>query len=702
MRASRPANSHYCLVAASLTTAVGIIIAAAITAIVHHSESERLRVRFEDVANHRIRNVEGSLQTCVNHVEAVQALMESENGVGPDAFRTFARHFLNREPYITAIEWVPAISNGGRAASREVFYPVLFSEPAEANRSSVGVDYSSDPERWAAMREAIQTGRPQATRSISLPGEAERSGVQIFMPVYANGEEAASRVCRGLVSARFDTVALTNYALANVEIAGVDVSFYEYDSDGSERVLCTRWSRARPEKEQCLPGQTPAQRRTFEERGYAISHRIKVAGLTWWVSVTPAPAFFDMFETRNWRLVLLAGIALSIVIGYIVLATLRLLLSREERARLHLAAVVESSGDAIYTKNLAGIITSWNRAAEHLFGYSAAEIVGRQIAVMLPAVGLQSASSLLESASLDTRIRQYETVRATKTGKLIDVSLSVSPIRDEHGNTVEAAVIARDITERKHIERMKDDFAHLASHQLRTPLSAVRLYTDMLLDGYAGELSALQREYLSIVSTSTNRMIELVSTLLNISRIDSAALIVRPALHQLDVLLGNVLNEMDGKVSGKQIHLDVSMESGMPEVSVDAVIVHEIYSNLISNAIKYTPPGGTIDVALSLEYGHFVTVIADTGCGIPPDEHERVFSRFYRGSNALQHDQEGSGMGLYLVKALCDLSGCSIAFESTPPGGTTFRFLVPATGMKERTGRSPLESTLGKEKMEYV
>jgi signal transduction histidine kinase len=188
-----------------------------------------------------------------------------------------------------------------------------------------------------------------------------------------------------------------------------------------------------------------------------------------------------------------------------------------------------------------------------------------------------------------------------------------------------------------------------------------------------------------------------VGTLLNISRIDSQALMVRPVPSYLGELLLDVLNEMEGEVKGKRILLEVDMGSGLPLIPLDPVIVHEIFINLLTNAVKYTPAGGAIEVELAHVDDRFVTRITDSGCGIPREDHDRVFSRFYRGEN-VRNEQEGSGMGLYLVKSLCELSGCQISFESEPGHGTTFRFSVPRAGMPEKSGRSQLESNSRKER----
>jgi PAS domain S-box-containing protein len=723
MRSLRLKKANLCLLAGLLTTVAGIATSIAVATVIQREERARVRTRFERVSFDRIQSLQASLQSSVNYAEAIRAFFMSSKTVDRDEFHRFVQDILASQPYIVALEWVPAVAASDRAAfeagaagaikdpvtrsiepARDVYYPVLFSEPSTENRASLGLDYGSIPDCRETMRDALRSGKAQATRVRTWNGSSgddDGSIVQIFVAVYENGAGTlatdSTRVCRGFISAVFRTGQMTEVALGGLELAGVDISFYEEGDTGERKLIRTRWSRARPESEWHAPGLQPGELARFDANGFMVSHRLDVGGLRWWVLTTPAPAFFDMNDEHVWRLVLLGGLALSVVSGYITLLSLRTLLNREERTRLHLAAVVESSADAIYTKSLAGTITSWNRAAERLLGFTAQEIIGKPVVVIQPSAGLQETSRLMEPRDNETRTRQYETVRIAKNGNPIDVSLSVSPIRNDRGDMIEAAVIMRDITEQKRIDHLKDDFIHLASHQLRTPLSALRLYTDMLLEDYAGELNPEQRDYLNIVATSTQRMVDLVGTLLNISRIDSAALMVQPVPCYFSELLLDVLNEMEGDIKGKQIQLDADLGSGMPLVPLDPAIVHEILINLLTNAVKYTPEGGAIHVGLAQVAERFVVSITDTGCGISQQDHDLVFSRFYRAEN-VRNEQEGSGMGLYLVKSLCELSGCQISFESQPDAGTTFRFAVPHAGMREKSGRSQLESISRKER----
>jgi PAS domain S-box-containing protein len=731
----RHKRAAFCFLAASLATATGIGASIFLSSLARKGENERLRLRFESLAVDRVKRLDENLQTSLNYVDATQAFFASSGEVNRDEFHRFVQHFFDKQPYIIALEWVPCVHaldrasferatrregfddfviadsrTGTAAGARDTYYPILFTEPFEQNRPVLGLDYGSIPERLDAMEAARRLERAQATRTIPLhrvEGREYLAGVQVFAPVFSAASRSRSsdnsvRTLSGFVSAVCLVGEMTEDAFRTVEPAGVDMFFYEDGADGERKHIYTRWSTAPDSTQAATVGPVPMERVVAEAKGFAVSQMINVAGLKWWVVSTPAPRFFEMNDDQGWRLVLIGGIAMSVVTGYILLVTLRLLTNREEKARLHLAAVVESSADAIYTKGLNGTITTWNRAAEALLGYAVGEIVGKSVALILPRDGLQESSRLVEPGDNGTRVKVYETIRIHRNGTPVDVSLSVSPIRDGNGEIVEAAVIARDITERKHIERMKDDFIHLASHQLRTPLSAVRLYTEMLLAGYAGEVKPEQHEFLNTIASSTHRMVDLVSTLLNISRIEGAALMVRPLPHPLGELLKDAVSELEADMETKRIGFQLSVEPDLPAVFVDPVIVHEIYSNLLSNAIKYTPEGGSILVSLHLDDDQFVTAVEDTGYGIPRDDHQKIFSRFFRGSNILQHDLEGTGMGLYLVRSLCDLSGCKIWFDSHEGKGTTFWFSVPRRGMKERSGKSQLETIPSKERFTHV
>jgi signal transduction histidine kinase len=213
----------------------------------------------------------------------------------------------------------------------------------------------------------------------------------------------------------------------------------------------------------------------------------------------------------------------------------------------------------------------------------------------------------------------------------------------------------------------------------------------MLEDGYQGELAAGQKEFLDIILASSQHMVDIVNMLLNLSRIEAGRISVAPVELALDSLLQQALDELQPKIAAKQQVVTQEIEEGLPLIKVDPAVIQEIFSNLLSNAVKYTPAQGTITISMTQNDKQIITRISDSGYGIPPQEQSRVFSKFYRGTNILKAETEGTGLGLYLVKTLVELVGGKISFESELGKGTTFTVTFPKKGMKTIKGDVSIE-----------
>ena len=377
--------------------------------------------------------------------------------------------------------------------------------------------------------------------------------------------------------------------------------------------------------------------------------------------------------------------------GILVTAAIRDISVRKaaERRLAHLAALVESSDEAIFSKALDGTVLSWNRGAERLYGYTPAEMIGRPISLLLPPDRLHEVEEMIERLLQGEAIEHFETVRVCKNGGLIDISVTVSPIKDADGKITGASTIARDISARKTAEasllqkvdelaRSNEElgqFAYIASHDLQEPLRMVASYTQLLSRRYKGRLDPDADEFIAFAVDGASRMQRLIEDLLAYSRVGTRGLdLVRTSSEEA---FGQALLNLRGSIeaSGAKV-----THAPLPEVLADEHQLVQLFQNLVGNAIKYRRDGvPRVHVsAVGNAKTNWRYAVKDNGIGIDPQYFEKIFGMFQRLHN--RDEFAGTGIGLAICKKIVERHGGTISVESRPGRGSTFHFTLTGSG----------------------
>lgn len=375
---------------------------------------------------------------------------------------------------------------------------------------------------------------------------------------------------------------------------------------------------------------------------------------------------------------------------------------RDARLRAQLAAIVESSDDAIVSKSLDGKIQSWNAAATRMFGYSAEEAIGQSITLIIPDELRTEEKKIIDEVTQGRRVHHFDTVRVTKSGQRVPVSLTVSPIRGPDGAVIGASKIARDITERQRVQetlrttqaalqeasRRKDEFIALLAHELRNPLAPIRYA--LAVARRSDATTELRQRSQEIIERQVNQMSRLLDDLLNVARITHGTLEVRPKLIEVSVVLDMAVESAQPYLEAKHHTLSLDLTTPSPYVNADPARLAQVFSNLLINAAKYTDPGGLIRISTAIEADDVVVVISDNGIGISPEVMPRLFEMFTQASSARERSEGGLGLGLALVQGIVKLHGGSVQARSSGSNrGSEFQVRLPLAKHAARSNESP-------------
>jgi two-component system sensor histidine kinase VicK len=350
----------------------------------------------------------------------------------------------------------------------------------------------------------------------------------------------------------------------------------------------------------------------------------------------------------------------------------------EKSARL--SAIIQSSYDAIISKNLDGTIDSWNVAAERMFGYTSDEMVGQSIFKIIPAENVHEEIQILFRLENGERVEHFETKRLKEDGKLLDVSLTISPIKNDKNEITGLSTIARDITEQKMAETRKNDFITIASHELKTPLTTIKSFVQLLLSKAHKDQDNFRIDALSKVEKHANKMSILIQNFLNNAKLLEGKFDLKLERFNTHDLLNEVVQ--DAKMLSPT-HKLVMKDCEEVFVVADRNKIGQVLENMISNAVKYSPVGSTITIACKTVDGHAQLSVTDTGIGIDKKDQEKIFDRFYRVQNEKLKNVSGFGIGLYLVAEILRFHESRIFVDSKANLGSRFYFDLPTSNQSD-------------------
>lgn len=350
-------------------------------------------------------------------------------------------------------------------------------------------------------------------------------------------------------------------------------------------------------------------------------------------------------------------------------------------------ALIESIGEGLIAVDTDRKVLFINKVAEDMLGWSTRDLIGREL------TGLPLENEAGDLIPFDKR----PTAIALATGKITKVTyffvrkdktrfpmaITATPIK-LNGNVIGLIEIIRDVTHEREIDRAKSEFVSLASHQLRTPLTAISWYAEMLLKGDLGAVTPPQKKYLEEIYHGNQRMIELVNTLLNVSRIELGTLVAEPKLTDVIKVAQSVLDEQAQEIKKKRLTVTGKFSKNVPSYLVDPKLLRMVFENLLSNAVNYTPAKGKIECRVSFDSKKNIRIaVSDTGYGIPKNQQDKIFTKFFRADNVRNRDTDGTGLGLYIVRSIVTNLDGKIWFRSEEDKGSAFHVTLPLAGAKK-------------------
>ena len=680
---------------------------------INNSVDNQLQQRFETDSSKIQDSLSSQFDSYTNLLIAGRGLFEASENVNRDEWKEFVQS-------LEIVESLPGIQGMGYAVfvpkdqlqehinsvraegfpsytvqpagERDVYSAILYLEPFdERNRQAFGFDMYSEKTRKTAMDTAAATRQPTTSGKVILIQEIDQeiqNGFLIYVPYYKND------VLQGFIYSPFR---VNNFMSEISSRLPENMHLEIYDTASKEL----------KEENILYDSRDQLQNSELTDPKLVAVRNLDIPGRQWTLRISADEEYASSLE-QNIPIVFVGlGLLVSMIVAYLTYLlvgsrdqALKLAkeitkdLQQEKNEALRLKnfdeAVLASIGEGLLILDTDMMIIRANATACRILGKSESQLLGKKLIEGQPARRMNGSVYSPDERPAFLALKQRKSARTIleyqrSDGSFFPASVVTAPIESKN-KTYGVVEVFRDITDEIRLERAKDELVSLASHQMRTPLTAIRWFAEML-DHTSDNLSAEQTELLSSIRSSTHRMTNLVRDFLNVSRLELGRIKITPTELDVIALIEDELALIKPLLEEKQLTARIVSKSEKLLLDIDPSVFSQSIHNYLTNAIRYTKkPGSTIEVKVKQDRSSVTISVIDQGIGIPKKSQKNIFSRFYRASNAVKTEAEGSGLGLYLVQLTIEASGGSVGFKSKEGEGSTFFIKIPNSGMKPKRG----------------
>ena len=635
--------------------------------------------RFHEQAKLISATLEFRILRYAEAVSAIESLYAASDEVSRQDFRQFTTEILHNYPGVQALEWAPVVEHAARAeyeralareipdshgirerdpqgqpipaAERDRYVPVHFIEPMQSNLQALGFDLHSEALRRATLAQTAQSGELAMSPPIQLIQDNLRQpGFLLIHAVKRNGQ------LQGFVLAVVRVTDLIDHALESYPRPSFHLRLDDRSGATSKALF--------HEGSSDLPAYT---------RGMIWEQMINLGGRQLHLQIAPSASFLQSSQNMQPWLVLAGGLLLCALLGGFLLSMsgrTELIRSEVQRRTEELSAILEHAAEAIVLFNAEGQVERANPAAQQLFAAPGQSLAGRHIGALLPAL----AGSLgLPAAPLG---RSIEMPGVDWQGHPLELELSLSQYLI--GDHCRYICLIRDIRERKQVERLKNEFIATVNHELRTPLTSIKGSLGLLAGGAIAGIPEQAKQLIELASQNSDRLGALVNDILDIEKLEFGQTKLSLAPHELSPQLEQARRQNQGYADHHGVHLELHTDALPPgcRVAIDPLRLQQVLSNLISNAVKFSPPGETVKICARVEDNTARIEVLDKGPGIPPEFQSRMFQKFAQADGSNRRQQGGTGLGLSICKNLIERMQGDIGFSSSAQG-SCFYFCLP-------------------------